>query len=234
MTRPPDPADSAEPAPAESAPAASESAPAASPPASPPAGNGRSGAAVRAWRGWRRWRRSRPFWAGLLLLIAGAELLLIPLPLNSLGLIVHVGFGGIAGILIGSVLIVCALLLWFSPAQRTFYSIVAVLLSIAALIASNLGGFFLGTLLGVIGGSLGVRLDAGSAAPVPLPGLAAPPSPACQPAGRTGPDPGAPGTRHRRTPAGRTPRAAGPHRRLGDLARRGTQPASGRSGRSCG
>ncbi|HEY7146285.1 MAG TPA: DUF6114 domain-containing protein [Streptosporangiaceae bacterium] len=112
------------------------------------------GPVVRAWRAWRRWRRSRPFWAGVLLIAAGAELLLLPLPLNSLGLIIHVGIGGIAGILIGAVLIVCGLLLWFHPAQRTFYSIVAVVLSIGALIASNLGGFFVGTLLGVIGGSL--------------------------------------------------------------------------------
>jgi hypothetical protein len=109
----------------------------------------------RGWRAWRRWRRSRPFWAGVLLILAGAELLLLPLPLNSLGLVIHVGIGGIAGILIGAVLIVCALLIWFNPAQHTFYSIVAVLLAIAALIASNLGGFFIGTLLGVIGGSLG-------------------------------------------------------------------------------
>jgi hypothetical protein len=107
------------------------------------------------WRGFRMWRRSRPFWAGILLIIAGAELLLIPLPLHSMGLILHIGVGGVSGILIGAVLIVAGLLLWFNPAQRMFYSIVAVLLAIAALVASNLGGFLLGTALGVIGGSLG-------------------------------------------------------------------------------
>jgi len=101
------------------------------------------------------WRRSRPFWAGILLLVSGAELLLIPLPEHSMGLLLHVGTGGVAGILIGALLIVCALLLWFSPAQRTFYAIVAILLAIGALIASNLGGFVIGTLLGVLGGSLG-------------------------------------------------------------------------------
>jgi hypothetical protein len=112
-------------------------------------------AAGSAWRAFTSWRRRRPFWAGLLLIVAGAELLLIPLPMHSMGLILHIGTGGVLGILIGTILIICALLMWFNPAQRIFYSIVAVLLAIAALVASNLGGFMIGTLLGVIGGSLG-------------------------------------------------------------------------------
>jgi Family of unknown function (DUF6114) len=116
---------------------------------------GAAGQIGAAWRVFRSWRRSRPFWAGALLIIAGVELLLLPLPMHSMGLILHIGVGGVLGILIGAVLIVAGLLLWFNPAQRLFYSIVAVLIAIAALIASNLGGFLLGTLLGVIGGSLG-------------------------------------------------------------------------------
>ena len=113
-------------------------------------------AAIAAgWRAFAGWRRRRPFWGGLLLLISGTELLMIPLPIHAMGLILHIGTGGVLGILIGAILIVCGLLLWFNPAQRIFYSIVAVLLAVAALVASNLGGFLLGTLLGVIGGSLG-------------------------------------------------------------------------------
>lgn len=142
----------------------------------PPAGRGR-----RAWSGWRAWRRSRPFWGGILLAAAGAELLLIPLPMNSMGLILHIGTGGVLGILIGALLIVCALLIWFNPGQRVFYSIVAVLVSIAALIATNLGGFLLGTLLGVIGGSLAFAWT-------PAPGDADQPAPGrrrwARPAGR--------------------------------------------------
>jgi hypothetical protein len=88
-------------------------------------------------------------------MLAGAELLLIPLPLDSMGLILHIGIGGVSGILIGAVLIVAGLLLWFHPVQRMFYSIVAVLLAISALIASNLGGFLIGTILGIVGGPLG-------------------------------------------------------------------------------
>jgi hypothetical protein len=36
----------------------------------------------RGRRAWRRWRRTRPFWGGLLILLAGAEILvteLVPL-----------------------------------------------------------------------------------------------------------------------------------------------------------
>ncbi|MBO0837829.1 MAG: hypothetical protein J2P28_20265, partial [Actinobacteria bacterium] len=107
------------------------------------------------WRRYRAWRRSRPFWAGIWLVIAGAELLLIPLPIHSMGLILHIGIGGISGILIGAILVLLGLLLWVHPAQRLFYSIVAALLAVAALVASNLGGFLLGTVLGIIGASLG-------------------------------------------------------------------------------
>ncbi len=107
------------------------------------------------WHAVTGWRRRRPFWGGLLLLIAGTELLMIPLPVHAMGLILHIGTGGVLGVLIGAILIVCGLLLWFNPAQRVFYAIVAVLLAVAALVASNLGGFLIGTLLGIIGGSLG-------------------------------------------------------------------------------
>jgi len=121
----------------------------------------------RLWRGFRSWRRNRPFGAGVLLIAAGVELLMIPLPMHSMGLILHIGTGGVLGILIGAILVACAFLLWFNPAQRIFYSIVAILLAVAALIASNLGGFLIGTLLGIVGGSLGfawapVRGDGGT------------------------------------------------------------------------
>jgi hypothetical protein len=134
-------------------PATSPEEPAASPEANPSA---RTPTPLgEAWRSATDWRRSRPFWGGVFLVAAGAELLLIPLPEHSLGLIMHVGTGGVLGILIGALLIACAFLLWFQPQHRVFYSIAAVLLAIAALVASNLGGFIVGTFFGVLGGSLG-------------------------------------------------------------------------------
>ena len=107
---------------------------------------------------WRQWRRSRPFWGGLLLILAGAELLFIPLEnvfmRGAIGIVMHMGVGGISGFLIGAVLLACGLLLWFDAEHKTFYGVVGVLGGVASFPATNFGGFFVGLLLAIIGGSL--------------------------------------------------------------------------------
>ena len=103
-------------------------------------------------RSWRRWRHSRPFWGGFFVLLGGSVILLseqAPLPL-----VVHIGVQGLAGYLVPIVLVLCGLLIWFNPGQRVFYSLLSVLLALTSWITSNLGGFFFGMLLGVLGGSL--------------------------------------------------------------------------------
>jgi hypothetical protein len=94
----------------------------------------------------RRWRRACPFWGGFLLLLAGIELLLIPLSgifiHGAVKLVVYIGIGGVFGVLLGVLLIACGLLLWLNPAHRTFYAIAGVLLAVLSFIASNFGGFF--------------------------------------------------------------------------------------------
>jgi hypothetical protein len=106
----------------------------------------------------RRWRRSRPFWGGLLLVLAGAELVLIPLTgillHGAIKLVIYIGIGGVFGVLIGLLMITAGALLWISPAHKTFYAMAGVILAVLSFIASNLGGFFLGMLLGITGGSL--------------------------------------------------------------------------------
>jgi Family of unknown function (DUF6114) len=107
----------------------------------------------------RQWRRTRPFWGGFLLLLAGIELLLIPLGgillHGAVKLVVYIGIGGVFGVLLGVLLIACGLLLWLNPVHRTFYAIAGVLLAVLSFIVSNFGGFFIGMLLGIIGGSMG-------------------------------------------------------------------------------
>jgi hypothetical protein len=48
-------------------------------------------------------------------------------------------------------MVLCGLLILFNPAQRLFYSIIGVLLSLGTWVTSNMGGFFIGLLLGVTG-----------------------------------------------------------------------------------
>ncbi|MET8975040.1 DUF6114 domain-containing protein [Streptomyces sp. NPDC004539] len=100
----------------------------------------------------RRWRGHRPFVGGVLLTFGGAEILVTmkaPLPV-----ILHIGMQGLAGYLLPSLMILCGLLILFNPAQRLFYSITAVLLSLGTWVTSNIGGFMVGLLCGLIGSSM--------------------------------------------------------------------------------
>jgi hypothetical protein len=141
----------------------------------------------RAWRAWRRWRRTRPFWGGLLILLSGLEILVSERA--PMRVMMHIGLQGAAGYLLPVILALCGLLLWLNPQQRMFYSIVAALMALGSWLTSNLGGFFLGILLGVIGSSLAFawtprpRQRSGSAAPPPAsPALPDEPPGGAQPA----------------------------------------------------
>lgn len=113
--------------------------------------------------GFRRWRRTRPFWGGAFAVLGGLEL--IAIPLAPLPLVVHQGMAGVASWLIGALLVTAGVLMWTQPAQRSFYGVLAVLLSLASFLTSNFGGFFVGLLLGLIGGALGFAWSPAPAAP---------------------------------------------------------------------
>jgi hypothetical protein len=87
-------------------------------PAEKPAAGAR---AASAWQSFRAWRRSRPFWGGLLLLLAGVELVVIPLlsvlARGSVKVVIYIGIGGVFGVLIGGLLMACGLLVWFHPSS---------------------------------------------------------------------------------------------------------------------
>ncbi|MFJ4244437.1 DUF6114 domain-containing protein [Streptomyces iakyrus] len=100
----------------------------------------------------RQWRAGRPFWGGLLLALGGTEILLTLKA--SLDVILHVGMQGVAGYLLPVVMLLCGVLILFNPTQRLFYSVIGVLVSLATWMTSNLGGFFIGLLLGVTGSCL--------------------------------------------------------------------------------
>ncbi|UGY90335.1 DUF6114 domain-containing protein [Streptomyces gobiensis] len=101
----------------------------------------------------RHWRRTRPFWGGLLLILAGAELIVIPLA--PMKVMLSLGLGGIAAIGIGLALILAGVFLWMAPQTRHYVSLHALILSVLAFGATNLGGFLIGMLLGIAGSALG-------------------------------------------------------------------------------
>ncbi|MCW3842771.1 DUF6114 domain-containing protein [Micromonospora yasonensis] len=123
----------------------------------------------QAWRGFRQWRRARPFWGGLFTALAGLEIFgTTQMSLN--GLTFQMGPTGFLSWLIPVILVACGMLLWFSPAQRMFYAIVAAVTAVYSLIGVNLGGFFIGLLLGMVGSALGFAwVPAKKPAPAPQP-----------------------------------------------------------------
>lgn len=101
----------------------------------------------------RRWASSRPLGAGLLLLVAG--LVIVLLPGARLTVVLLPGLAGVSGFLFGAGLGVLGLFLWFQPRSHAFAGVSAVLIALASLVTTNLGGFGVGLLLGILGGALG-------------------------------------------------------------------------------
>jgi hypothetical protein len=118
------------------------------------AGEVRAGELRSGWLAFRAWRKSRPSWGALLIMLGGAEIFLTEL--SPLKVIMHLGLEGLAGQAIPILMIVCGALLLISPDQRLFYAVIAFLSSAASWVTSNLGGFFLGLLLGLIGSSMAI------------------------------------------------------------------------------
>jgi hypothetical protein len=106
----------------------------------------------------------------VLLALAGLELLAIPLSgiliHGAVKLVIYIGIGGVFGVIIGALLIAAGIALWANPAHRMFYGIAGIVLGLASFPASNLGGFFLGMLLAIIGGSIGFAWTPAEAPPV--------------------------------------------------------------------
>ena len=101
----------------------------------------------------RTWRRRRPFVGGLLTILAGVEMFFSgQLDLGNIH--VQVGFEGFQATLIPILMVLLGALAILSPAQRIFYGIFALALAVYSLVGVNLGGFFLGMLLGAAGGVL--------------------------------------------------------------------------------
>ncbi|MGW2544980.1 DUF6114 domain-containing protein [Kitasatospora sp. NPDC001574] len=108
------------------------------------------------WRNFREFRRTRPFWGGLLAMIAGVPILYFPYANLSLGgvTIAMSTTAGAGSLIIGVLLILLGFTAWFQPAVRIFAGVATTLLTLVSIPVSNLAGFGLALLPGLIGGGL--------------------------------------------------------------------------------
>ncbi|MFD3452987.1 DUF6114 domain-containing protein [Streptomyces sp. NPDC058691] len=117
------------------------------------------------WRfRFRVWRGQRPFWAGLLTVLAGLPIAYFPyanITLGSLSLTMATTAGS-GSLIIGVLLVVLGLTMWFQSAVRVFAGIASILLALVSLVVSNFGGFFVGFVLGLVGGALSVAWAPGA------------------------------------------------------------------------
>ena len=101
----------------------------------------------------RRWRRSRPFWGGLWAFLGGV--IITAGPASAYKAVALAGAVVWEGILVGALVTIFALFLWFQPAMRHFFSVLVVTLALVSFITSDVGGFLIGMLLAITGGSMG-------------------------------------------------------------------------------
>lgn len=109
-----------------------------------------------AWTRFKAWRRERPFIPGLLLILSG---IIIAMPayftVQISDLLVMIStVSGVSTLLIGALLVMFGLGAWCRPATATYLGVLGIIVAVIALPASNLGGFLVGSLLGIVGGAL--------------------------------------------------------------------------------
>lgn len=112
----------------------------------------------RMRQSFRGWRGQRPFWGGLLTLLGGIPIMYFPYANLTLGTMTirMATTAGAGSLIIGVLLVVLGLTMWFQPMSRVFAGVAAILLALVSLVVSNFGGFVMGFLLALIGGALGV------------------------------------------------------------------------------
>ncbi len=99
------------------------------------------------------WRRRRPFVGGVLTALAGVEMFFSG-QLEVGKIHVQVGIEGLQATIIPLLMVLLGALAMSMPVHRIFYGVIVLALSVYSLVGVNLGGFFIGMLLGAIGGVL--------------------------------------------------------------------------------
>ncbi|WP_229758827.1 DUF6114 domain-containing protein [Peterkaempfera bronchialis] len=143
------------------------------------------GAFIRTFRRFRDWCQRRPFWGGLLAIIAGLPILYFPYAHLSLGGLTFAmaTTGGAGALIIGVLMMVLGVSVWVQPMTRVFAGVATILLALVSIPVSNLGGFGFGLVPGLIGGGLMAAWAPlkEPAAPAPVKSVTVPPPPVAPP-----------------------------------------------------
>ncbi|WP_458209117.1 DUF6114 domain-containing protein [Haladaptatus sp. NG-SE-30] len=103
------------------------------------------------------WRHKRPFWGGLLVLLGGLVIGIIPAELAMKFALVPSTFM-FAGLVFAVFVTLCGIFALLRPEFAEFFGAAGILLSIASIIGA-LGGFGIGMMLGVLGGAMCVAWE---------------------------------------------------------------------------
>ncbi|MFF4018356.1 DUF6114 domain-containing protein [Streptomyces sp. NPDC001843] len=112
----------------------------------------------------RAWRGTRPFWAGVFVLLGGLPIMYFPyahLKFGALTLAISTTAGA-GSLIIGVLLVVLGISLWFQKHVRVFAGVAAILLALVSIPVANFGGFVVGFLLALVGGGLAVAWAPGT------------------------------------------------------------------------
>ena len=115
----------------------------------------------------RVWRKQRPFLPGLLVILSGVVMLApayFTIRVSDL-LVMIATISGVSTLLIGAALIMFGIGMWLQPFAAPYLGVMSILVAIISLPTSNIGGFLVGSLLGIVGGALGLAWEDRDAKP---------------------------------------------------------------------
>ncbi|WP_333736635.1 DUF6114 domain-containing protein [Streptomyces sp. IBSBF 2806] len=199
-----------------------------------------SGQFTRRRQQFRAWRGTRPFWAGLFVLLAGFPIAYFPYAHLQVGhlTLAMATTAGAGSLIIGVLLGVLGISLWFQKHVQVFAGVAAILLGLVSIPVSNLGGFLIGFLFALVGGAMAISWAPGAPpAPAPAPETGANAGGAPEgaypegsaPAGDLGVNPYSTGPAAADRPSFSKGEGPGEPHDLHDLS--GTSPANGANGR---
>ncbi|TKC19534.1 DUF6114 domain-containing protein [Robertmurraya kyonggiensis] len=104
----------------------------------------------------KQWRNKRPFWGATLTILAALIILYIPLQLYAIafipGSLVFIGF------LFSGILLIIGIFSFIYPQFSSIFGVLTIFLSVLSIMGA-LGGFIIGTIIGIIAGALCIAWD---------------------------------------------------------------------------